>query len=489
MIWKEKMAKLKDFDKISNYEWELGKDFRNDMRVPVRFFASESLLQAAMQDNSVEQAVNAATLPGVVGTVAVMPDVHQGYGFPIGGVAATSVTDGVISPGGIGYDINCGVRLLATSIPIEAAKPHLQNLALALYHFCPSGVGVSSGSKLTEKELRKVCELGSHWAYKQGFANEMSVRRTEDNGQLAGADSEKLSIRALERGLNQLGTLGSGNHFIEVGVVDQIFSKETARNFGLDLNMLTVMIYCGSRGLGHQVCTDYVRVFQNSGKKYGISIPDRELVCAPLDSTEGKDYLAAMRAAANFAFCNRQMLAFQAQKAFEQVFAGVMKNHSLVQVYDIAHNIGKMETHLIGDLKMEVCVHRKGATRAFGPGQQSLPTEFLHTGQPVFVPGSMGTSSWVLAGDNLSMEKSFGSCCHGAGRVMSRSKAKKQVFGAELLQSLERKGIHIQTGSLSGLAEEAPDAYKDVDEVIDVVAAVGLASKVARLRPLAVIKG
>ncbi len=483
------MAELKDFDRISDYEWELSKDFRNDMRVPVRFFASESLLQAAMQDNSVEQAVNAATLPGVVGSIAVMPDVHQGYGFPIGGVAATSVSEGVISPGGIGYDINCGVRLLATSIPFEAAKPHLQNLALALNHFCPSGVGVSSGSKLTDKELRKVCELGTHWALKQGFASEMSVRRTEDNGRLTGADSEKLSERALERGLNQLGTLGSGNHFIEVDVVDQIFSEETARIFGLDLNMLTVMIHCGSRGLGHQVCTDYVKVFQNSERKYGISIPDRELVCAPLDSTEGQDYLAAMRAAANFAFCNRQMLAFQTQKAFEQVFAGVVKNHSLFQVYDVAHNIAKIETHTIGNQKLEVCVHRKGATRAFGPGQRALPAEFLNTGQPVLVPGSMGTSSWVLAGDNLSMEKSFGSCCHGAGRVMSRSKAKKQIRGDELIRSLARKGIHIQAGSLSGLAEEAPEAYKDVDEVIEVVAAAGLATKVARLRPLAVIKG
>lgn len=483
------LIEFNDFQKITPYEWEIDQNFRDDMRVPVRIFASQDLLQAAMGDNSVEQAINVTTLPGVVGSVVVMPDMHQGYGFPIGGVAATSLVDGVISPGGIGYDINCGVRLLATRIPFEVAEPHLKNLAISLYQHCPSGVGVSSSNKLSRKELTEVCELGSQWALKKGYATEMSIRRTEDSGRLSGADPEKMSERALERGLSQLGTLGSGNHFIEVGIVDQIFSEEIAGVFGLEKNMLTVMIHSGSRGLGHQVCTDYVRIFQKSGRKFGIQIPDRELVCAPLSSEEGQNYLAAMRAAANYAFCNRQMLAFQAQRAFEQVFAGITKDFSLFQVYDVAHNIGKIETHVIGNQKMDVCVHRKGATRAFGPGSKDLPEEYAKSGQPVLVPGSMGTSSWVLAGSNMSMEKSFGSCCHGAGRVMSRSKAKRQIRGDELLRSLEKEGIYIQAGSLPGLAEEAPQAYKDVDEVIEVVVEAGLAQKVARLRPLAVVKG
>lgn len=483
------MISKNDFIRISPQEWELTTNYRSDMRVPVRLFASEQLLENALQDNSMEQAVNASTLPGVLKAVMVMPDVHQGYGFPIGGVAATSVEDGVITPGGIGYDINCGVRLLASQIPLEVARLYLNDLTLALNHFCPSGLGVSGGLKLSERDLMKVCDRGAEWAKDNGYASVAQIDRTEDQGVLKGADVARLSPRALERGRTQLGTLGSGNHFIEVGVVDEIFEESVARTFGLLKGTLTVMIHCGSRGLGHQVCSDYVRIFQRSVQKYGIKTPDRELVSAPIRSAEGQDYLAAMRAAANFAFCNRQMLAFQAQTAFEQVFAGKSKDWHLVQVYDVAHNIGKIENHWVDQQKIEVCVHRKGATRSFGPGEASLPQQYQQTGQPVLVPGSMGTSSWVLTGTEMSMKKSFGSCCHGAGRVMSRSQAKRTIRGEQLIRELTRQGIQIQAGSVSGLAEEAPQAYKDVDEVIRVVTEAGLAQKVARLKPVIVIKG
>lgn len=483
------MVRINDFLRVNDYEWELPRAFRKDMRVPVRIFASDEIIGQALSDLSVEQAINAATLPGLVGSVVVMPDMHQGYGFPIGGVAATSGSDGVISPGGIGYDINCGVRLLSTAIPFEAAKTRLQDLAAALDHHCPSGVGRSGGIQLGEKELKQVCEGGSNWALKNGYAAREEVQKTEGSGCLAGADFSKISERAIQRGLPQLGTLGSGNHFIEVGAVSEVFDEEAAALFGLAQGNLTVMIHCGSRGLGHQVCSDTVQVFQKVAADYGIQLPDRELVCAPLASKEGKDYLAAMRAAANYAFCNRQVLAHLAGRAFEQVFAGLVKDWHLTQIYDIAHNIAKMETHSINGEDMLVCVHRKGATRAFGPGQADLPDVYRRIGQPVFVPGSMGTASWVLLGTDASMEKSFGSCCHGAGRVMSRQKAKKNISGEQLIRELGRQGIEVMAGSVAGLAEEAPAAYKDVDEVIKVVTGAGLARKVAKIKPVVVVKG
>lgn len=483
------MIKLDDFQRKNQFEWELSVNYRKGMRVPVKIFGSQNLLEKALTDLSVEQAINVSTLPGLLGSVVVMPDLHQGYGFPIGGVAASSFQDGVISPGGIGYDINCGVRLLATQIPFNLGRPYLKELSIALNQFCPSGLGTSGGMKLTEKEMRKVCEEGSGWALKNGFADKDDTLKTEDNGCLPGADFEKISPHAFQRGIPQLGTLGSGNHFIEVGIVKDVFDDQIAHQLGLEPGFLTLMIHCGSRGLGHQVCTDYVQLFQKSIKKYGIDLPDRELVCAPISSQEGKDYLAAMRAAANFAFCNRQVIAHNAELAFEKVFAKVTKQWHLFQVYDIAHNIGKIETHFINGKREKVCVHRKGATRAFGPGAKELPDVYQKIGQPVFVPGSMGTSSWVLAGNLTSMEKSFGSCCHGAGRVMSRQKAKKSVRGDALILELEKMGIHIQAGSLSGLAEESPSAYKDVDEVVNVVTSVGLARKIARLTPVVVVKG
>jgi tRNA-splicing ligase RtcB len=483
------MINLQDLTRISDYEWEIPQTFRQDMRVPVRLFATRRLLEKVMSDRSLEQAVNATTLPGLVGQVVVMPDMHQGYGFPIGGVAATRYPDGVISPGAIGYDINCGVRLMASQIEFEAVEGMTDELASALNHFCPSGVGTKGQIRMSETELERVCREGSQWTHKQGYASEQDLRRTEEGGRLEGADPGKVSLRAKERGRPQLGTLGSGNHFIEVDFVEQIFDQQAAQVMGLVEGNLVVQIHCGSRGFGHQICSDYVKDLQGAVQRYGIHLPDRELVCAPLDSPEGQNYLAAMRCAANYAFANRQVLAHYARTAFEQVLAGKVPNWHLHQVYDIAHNMGKIETHLVEGKELKVCVHRKGATRAFGPGAPGLPAEYKAIGQPVLVPGSMGTASWVLVGTQESMQRSFGSSCHGAGRVMSRSKAKKSVRGENLRKELESEGIRVRAGSMAGLAEEAPQAYKDVDEVVATVCGANIARKVARLRPVIVVKG
>jgi len=480
---------INDFIRISDYEWELPKSFRTDMRVAVRLFASQKLLAAALDDLSLVQAVNVATLPGLVGPVVVMPDVHQGYGFPIGGVAATEFPHGVISPGGIGYDINCGVRLLSSRIRFEDAIPHLGQLAAALNANCPSGMGKAGRYQLRQSDIDDVCRLGAKWAVKKGMGTMDDLRRTEENGCVEGADPHWVSERAKIRGSDQLGTLGSGNHFIEVDVVNKIYDIQAAQAMGLEEGCLVLQFHCGSRGLGHQVCSDYVQEFQTAVRRYGIQLPDRELVCAPMDSPEGQHYLAAMRSAANFAFCNRQILADLAQRAFEQTLGGKGNEVTLRQVYDVAHNMGKIETHTIEGHQMKMCVHRKGATRAFGPSQAGLPDEYLTIGQPVLVPGSMGTASWVLVGTDASMERSYGSTCHGAGRLMSRSKAKREVRGERLRDELEQQGIHIQAGSMSGLAEEAPQAYKDVDEVVETVCGAGIARKVARLRPVVVVKG
>lgn len=483
------MVAISDLKKINDFEWEIPKSFRGDMQVPVRVFVSEQLLNEAMRDKSLEQAVNAATLPGLVGHVLVMPDMHQGYGFPIGGVAATRYPRGVISPGAIGYDINCGVRLLGSQISYEEAGPYLDDLATALDRNCPSGVGKGGQLRLSEKELNRLCVEGSSWALQKGYATQADLRRTEENGRLKGADVSKVSERAKKRGRPQIGTLGAGNHFIEIDLVEEIFDPYAAEVMGLAQGDLALQIHCGSRGFGHQICSDYVRTFQAAVKRYGIKLPDRELVCAPMDSPEGEAYLAAMRCAANYAFVNRQVLAHWAREAFDEVLGRRVRNANLHQIYDIAHNMGKIETHEIDGKQMKVCVHRKGATRAFGPGYKGLPEEYQEIGQPVLVPGSMGTASWVLVGTEASMQRSFGSSCHGAGRTMSRSKAKKTVWGEDLRKELEEDGIRIRAGSMAGLAEEAPAAYKDVDSVVDTVSGAGIAKKVARLRPLAVVKG
>ena len=483
------MVNIHDFNQIEEFVYEIPASFREDMRVPARFYADTALLEGIKNDRSLEQLVNTATLPGAVKYALAMPDIHQGYGFPIGGVVATQLPDGVISPGGVGYDINCGVRLLATRLEKEELNPYLDILTSSIYANCPSGVGQGGLVKLKSGELDRLMELGSTWALKRGFATEADLERTEENGCLKGADAGKVSPRAKDRGKGQVGTLGAGNHFIEIDVVDRILDETAAKRMGLFENQVAVQIHCGSRGLGHQVCSDYVKRFQKSIRRYGLNLPDRELVCAPLSSPEGRDYLAAMKAAANYAFANRQVLASHIRQSFEQTLAGKARNHQLYQIYDIAHNMAKVETHIVAGRKVELCVHRKGATRAFGPGSEELPAIYRDIGQPVLVPGSMGTVSWVLTGTLGSMTQTFGSTCHGAGRSMSRKKAKKSVHGAELRAQLESRGIHVRAGSMSGLAEEAPTAYKDVNRVVDVVAGAGIAKKVARLKPVAVIKG
>lgn len=483
------MVRKQDFNRIQPYVWEIPTSFREGMRVPVRVFADEDILEQALDDKSFEQAINTASLPGLVSHVVVMPDVHQGYGFPVGGVAAAHAEEGIISPGAIGYDINCGVRLLSTRIDLEAAQDRLPELASALYHHCPSGVGEGGTVPLNQGQLEEVCVEGAQWGPKNGYGRPEDADLTEEGGRIPDADPSTVSARALKRGKPQLGTLGAGNHFLEVEVVDEIFHPEAADAMGIREGTLTVLIHCGSRGFGHQICTDYVDEFQSVVQKYGIVLPDRELVCAPIQSEEGQRYAKAMACAANYAFANRQVLAHHARRAFEEVLAGHVSDFDLYPVYDIAHNMGKMEEHQVNGDRVNVCVHRKGATRAFGPGFEGLPGIYRGLGQPVLVPGSMGTASWILMGTEGSMAQSFGSTCHGAGRTMSRTQAKKTVWGEDLRDELEDRGISVRAGSMPGLAEEAPLAYKDVDAVVEVVSKADIAAKVARLRPVAVIKG
>jgi tRNA-splicing ligase RtcB len=478
-----------NFERIDEYVWQVPPSFRGDMRVPARLYASEDLLEDALQDESVKQLVNTATLPGIVKYAIAMPDIHQGYGFPIGGVVATKLPDGVISPGGVGYDINCGVRLLASRVRVDEIAPRLKDLATALYENCPSGVGSEGSVPLNAKQLDDVLERGSEWTLKHGYARREDLDRTEEFGRLGGADAAVVSKRAKERGKDQLGTLGAGNHFIEVDRVAEVFDANIAERLGIFLEQVVVQIHCGSRGLGHQVCTDYVNDFQRAVREYDIDLPDRELVCAPLNSPEGQAYFRAMSAAANYAFANRQILAHHIRRSFEQALAGHVRDCDLIQIYDIAHNMAKVEQHEIDGQPVKVCVHRKGATRAFGPGAAVLPDDLRDIGQPVLIPGSMGTASYVLIGTAGSMAQTFGSTCHGAGRVMSRAKAKREVRGETLRDELAARGIVVRAGSMPGLAEEAPQAYKDVSRVVEVVHRAGIGRQVARLEPIAVIKG
>jgi tRNA-splicing ligase RtcB len=483
------MITKQDCHRIREYVWEIPTSFHPDMKVPVWIFADEELLEDALGDLSITQAVNVACLPGLVGHVAIMPDVHQGYGMPIGGVMAARVPGGIISPGAVGYDINCGVRVLASDLDYQSAQPYLADLASVLYRNCPSGVGEKGSIPLSMDELDRVCRQGANWALEKGYAFAEDLARTEEFGCLAGADPDSVSKRAKERGKGQLGTLGAGNHFLEVDVIEEVFDPEAAAIMGLSEGCLAVQIHCGSRGFGHQICTDYVQDFQWAVLNYGIHLRDRELVCAPIDSPEGQAYLGAMKAAANYAFANRQTLAYHARRSFQEVFGTQAGANPLRQVYDIAHNMAKIEQHCIDGQEMTVCVHRKGATRAFGPGFAGLPAEYQAIGQPVLVPGSMGTESWILLGTEGNDELSFGSSCHGAGRIMSRHKAKKEIRGDRLRGELEQEGISVRAGSMPGLAEEAPQAYKDVSRVVQAVSKAGIAHKVARLRPVAVIKG
>ncbi len=483
------MAQKSDFRRVDKYIWELPKDFRDDMRVPARLFGDEELFGAAFRDRTVEQLINTATLPGIVKQAMAMPDFHQGYGFPIGGVAAMRADTGVISPGGVGYDINCGVRLLGTHLEQGEVAPYLRDLTAALYRACPGGVGGKGRVRVSGRELDELMRRGAKWALKQGLAQQEDLAHTEEGGCLPGADPSQVSARAKERGRPQVGSLGAGNHFLEIDVVEEVYDPAVAEPFGLWEGQVVVQIHCGSRGFGHQVCDDNVRGLQSAVQKYNIQLPDRELVCAPIESPEGRAYYGAMACAVNYAFVNRQVLAMGVREAFEQILAGKVKRFDLFQVYDVAHNIAKFEEHEVDGRRVRLCVHRKGATRAFGPGYEGLPADYRDVGQPVLVPGSMGTASYVLVGTQKAMGLTFGSTCHGAGRVMSRRKARKRIHGSELRHQLEEQGIIVRAGSMKGLAEEAPAAYKDVNRVVEVVHDLGMARKVARLRPLAVIKG
>ena len=468
------------------YLWEIPASFRPDMQVPARIIAAESLLEHILDDRSLQQLVNVTTLPGIRKAAFVMPDVHEGYGFPIGGVAATAYPHGAISPGGIGYDINCGVRLLVTCQNERDVRPYLPRLIRALSEQIPSGMGTPGHLVLTDEELNQVLATGAEWAVGQGYGTERDLEYTESHGRLPGADPTKVSERARQRGRDQLGTIGSGNHFVEVGYVDAILAADLARGFGLREGQVTVLIHTGSRGLGHQIATDYIRILVEAMPAYGISLPDRELACVPFDSPEGQDYFGAMCAGANFAWCNRQLVSWEVRQAWRQVFGESAELPELL--YDVAHNIAKIETHAIAGQPERLIVHRKGATRAFGPGHAEIPEAYRPFGQPVMIPGSMGTSSYVLAGSAASSEIAFGSCCHGAGRRLSRTAAKKQVNAPVLKERLQEAGVYIEA-PFRRIAEEAPEAYKDVDIVVRSVEQAGIVAPVAQLRPLAVIKG
>jgi tRNA-splicing ligase RtcB len=458
--------------------WEIPASARADMRVPARVFADHELLAAIQRDRSLEQLQNVATLPGIVNAALAMPDIHQGYGFPVGGVAATELPDGVVSPGGVGYDINCGVRLLAAPFSADELGGRREALVHELARSIPAGAGKERDA-VRGADLDTVLREGA-----RAVGNADDVERTESNGCLPGAEPEAVSERARERGVRQIGTMGSGNHFVEVQRVERIFDKHAAEAFELSEGQVTVLIHSGSRGLGHQICTDYVKRMDAVMTHYGIELPDRQLACAPLSSPEGRAYLAAMAAAANFAWANRQAIADSVRAAIARVI-GVSAAEGTRQVYDVAHNVAKLERH--GG--REVCVHRKGATRAFPAGSSEIPHAYRDVGQPVFIPGSMGSASFVLAGEPGSLERSFGTTCHGAGRLLSRTGARKQIGGAELRRQLEERGIVVRSPSNKGLAEEAPFAYKDVERVVDVVERGGLARRVARLAPLGVVKG
>ena len=471
--------------RVDESVWEIPASARPDMRVPLRVFADEELLSAILADRSLEQLQNVATLPGIVDAALAMPDIHQGYGFPVGGVAATETPDGVVSPGGVGYDINCGVRLLALPVTADELGPRVEPLVHELSRAIPAGTGKHGMLRLDHAAFTRLLFEGPRVLVDElGIGTDEDVERTESEGRISGADPAAVSERARERGFGQLGTLGSGNHFVEVQRVDRVFDAAVAEAFGLREGQATVLIHSGSRGLGHQVCTDYVRLMDSVMARYGIVVPDRQLACAPQSSPEGRAYLAAMAAAGNFAWANRHAMAHLVRETVRRVL-GARVADGTRQVYDVAHNIAKLERH--GG--RELCVQRKGATRAFPAGSKDIPKEYRAVGQPVFIPGSMGTSSFVLVGEPGSMERSFGTTCHGAGRRLSRTAARKRVTGAELRRRLAAQGIVVRCPSNQGLAEEAPFAYKDVERVVAVVEQAGLARRVAQLRPLGVVKG
>jgi tRNA-splicing ligase RtcB len=475
-------------EQIDACRWRIPREGK--MRTEGLVFASRELMAAIREEQALEQVRNVATLPGIVGPSIAMPDIHWGYGFPIGGVAAFDPEEGVVSPGGVGYDINCGVRLLRSALAMTEIRPYLKQLVDALFRNVPSGVGSHRKDlKLNASQERKVLETGARWAVEEGFGSEEDLRHIEEGGTIPGADPELISDRALERGRAQLGTLGSGNHFIEVQEVEQIGDEEAAEALGLFPGQVTVTIHTGSRGLGHQVCDDYLRVMRQASRRYGIELPDPQLCCAPLTSREGKEYMASMAAAANFAFANRQLITGWVRETFEQVLGKGPADLRLSVIYDVCHNIAKWETHLVKGKERRLCVHRKGATRAFPPGHPQTPELYRKVGQPVLIPGDMGRYSYVLVGTQGAFEETFGSTCHGAGRLLSRHAAKKVARGRDIEALLADRGILVRAASRATVAEEISEAYKDVMEVVQVVQQAGIGRIVARLRPRAVIKG
>jgi tRNA-splicing ligase RtcB len=470
--------------------WRISKSYKQGMRVDGLIFTNERMLEQLQKDQAPDQVANVAFLPGIQYASLAMPDIHWGYGFCIGGVCATDPDEGgVITPGGIGFDINCGVRLVRSNLFYREVKPHLRTLVEELFRNVPSGVGRSGRYKFDKKELHNLLSQGSRYLLGRGLATQSDIEYTEAEGRLDGADPDVVSERALSRGAEQCGTLGSGNHFLEVQVVDHVFDEEAARVMGLEKDMICVMIHSGSRGLGYQVCDDALARLRNAPKKYGIDLPDRQLACAPVESPEGRHYISAMRAAANFAWCNRQLLAQQAREVFASVFGRSWQELRMNLVYDVCHNIAKFEEHVLDGKRKKVWVHRKGATRAFPPEHPELPALYRKIGQPVIIPGDMGRASWVLVGQPGSMAKTFGTTCHGAGRAMSRTASVKDAAGRRIDKELEARGVIARAQSRRGLAEEQPKAYKNVDDVVEVVDQAGLSKKVARMRPIGVIKG
>jgi tRNA-splicing ligase RtcB len=471
---------------LDDYRFRIARDENIGMRTDVLVYSSRKLIAQIQQDQSLAQAMNVATLPGIVGRSLAMPDIHQGYGFPIGGVAATDVDEGVVSPGGVGFDINCGVRLVRTTLSKADVQGRLKQLIDQVFRDVPCGTGTEGRIKTKRTDTDQVLTRGAQWMVENGYGEPGDTHRCESSGAMDGALPNKVSDRAKERGMPQLGTLGSGNHFLEVQYVDRVHDHPAAQAMGIEKDQVVILIHSGSRGLGHQVCTDYVALMNKVMPNYGIQLRDRQLACAPTQSPEGQSYLGAMAAAANFAWANRQGILHFVRDAFRRVFRDDVR---LDLIYDVCHNIAKQETYVIDGRKRKVLVHRKGATRAFPGGHPEIPDVYAQIGQPVFVPGSMGTASWVLVGPQRSIEESFGSVCHGAGRLLSRTAVRKGKNAQEERRKLEQKGILVRSESRDGLLEELPEAYKDVDEVIEVVHNAGLARKVARLRPMGVIKG
>jgi tRNA-splicing ligase RtcB len=479
-----------EINKIDDYRWEIPQDYKTGMRVAGRIYADEAMLGAIREEQSLEQVANVAFLPGIVGCSMAMPDIHWGYGFPIGGVAATRVRDGVISPGGVGYDINCGVRLLRTDLDEDEVMPRIRELVNHLFHNVPSGLGSEGKIKLNDREMEEALRSGAGWAVKRGYGTPQDLEFTEEQGCMKVADPGKVSDKAKQRGMPQLGTLGSGNHFLEVQVVREIYDAEAAGAMGIThAGQVLMLIHTGSRGLGHQVCDDYLRVMGEAVRRYGIVLPDRQLACAPVESEEGRDYLSAMACAANYAWANRMCIANWVRDSFSQVLGKKPGQMGMEQVYDVAHNIAKLEDHIIEGKKQALCVHRKGATRAFPAGQTDVPERYRTIGQPVLIPGDMGRCSFIAVGTERAMAETFGSTCHGAGRLQSRGAARRGMRGTDVAEELASRGIHIKTGNRGALAEEASCAYKDVVDVVRVAQGAGMIRKVAMAVPIGVIKG